>query len=156
MKVDLAEGDGLGSRSELRPNWWHKTNTAAPATVKHKSSSTQNRVGWFGGFQLSGASRTKPFEDEDYKWRDWLGGREGRRRRENEFFILYDRKYYKHFILEGKYEWEIRTTPRLKAPLAKKDWQHKLFNTLILIAALAVTNALVTIIFNWMQSISSR
>jgi|TARA_X000000950_G_C13539883_1_gene507162 hypothetical protein len=124
--------------------------------VKRKSSSTENRVGWFGGFQDYGATRTKPFEDEDYEWRDWLGGREGKRRRENEFFILYDRKYYKHFILEDKYEWEIRTTPRLKAPLAKKEWQHKLFNILFWIAVLAVTNALVTIVFKWMQSMASR
>ena len=122
--------------------------------MKRKSSSTENRVGWFGGFQDYGATRTKPFEDEDYEWRDWFGGREGKRRRENEFFILYDRKYYKHFILEDKYEWEIRTTPRLKAPLAKKDWQHNLFNILFLIAALAVTNALVKAIYNWMQSMS--
>ncbi len=124
--------------------------------MKRKSSSTENRVGWFGGFQDYGATRTKPFEDEDYEWRDWLGGREGKRRRENEFFILYDRKYYKHFILEDKYEWEIRTTPRLKAPLAKKEWQHKLFNILFWIAVLAVTNALVTIVFKWMQSMASR
>ena len=124
--------------------------------MKRKSSSTENRVGWFGGFQDYGATRTKPFEDEDYEWRDWFGGREGKRRRENEFFILYDRKYYKHFILEDKYEWEIRTTPRLKAPLAKKDWQHNLFNILFLIAVLAVTNALVIVIFNWMQSMSIR
>ena len=124
--------------------------------MKRKSSSTENRVGWFGGFQDYGATRTKPFEDEDYEWRDWRGGREGKRRRENEFFILYDRKYYKHFILEDKYEWEIRTTPRLKAPLAKKEWQHKLFNILFWIAVLAVTNALVTIVFKWMQSMASR
>ena len=124
--------------------------------MKRKSSSTENRVGWFGGFQDYGATRTKPFEDEDYEWRDWLGGREGKRRRENEFFILYDTKYYKHFILEDKYEWEIRTTPRLKAPLAKKEWQHKLFNILFWIAVLAVTNALVTIVFKWMQSMASR
>ena len=122
--------------------------------MKRKSSSTENRVGWFGGFQDYGATRTKPFEDEDYEWRDWFGGREGKRRRENEFFILYDRKYYKHFILEGKYEWEIRTNPRLKAPLAKKEWQHKVFNILFLIAALAATNALVKVIYNWMQSMS--
>ena len=133
----------------------HETPPVAPAAVKRKSRSTENRVGWFGGFQDYGATRTKPFEDEDYEWRDWFGGREGKRRRENEFFILYDRKYYKHFILEDKYEWEIRTTPKLKAPLAKKDWQHKLFNILFWVAALAVTNALVTIIFNWLQSMSS-
>ena len=124
--------------------------------MKRKSSSSENRVGWFGGFQEYGATRSKPFEDEDYEWRDWFGGREGKRRRENEFFILYDRKYYKHFILEDKYEWEVRTTPRLKAPLAKKDWQHNLFNILFLIAVLAVTNALVKVIFNWMQSMSVR
>ena len=124
--------------------------------MKRKSSSSENRVGWFGGFQEYGATRSKPFEDEDYEWRDWFGGREGKRRRENEFFILYDRKYYKHFILEDKYEWEVRTTPRLKAPLAKKDWQHNLFNILFLIAVLAVTNAMVIVIFNWMQSMSIR
>ena len=146
----------MGSRSGVRPDWWHETTPPAPAAVKRKSSSTENRAGWFGGFQDYGATRTKPFEDEDYEWRDWLGGREGKRRRENEFFILYDRKYYKRFILEDKYEWEIRTTPRLKAPLAKKEWQHKLFNILFWIAVLAVTNALVTIVFNWMQSIASR
>tara|TARA_B100001939_G_C16548244_1_gene449208 strand:- start:123 stop:485 length:363 start_codon:yes stop_codon:yes gene_type:complete len=120
--------------------------------VKLKSSSTQNRLSWFGGFHLSGTSRTKPSEDESYEWRDWLGGREGKRRRENEFFIFHDRKYYKHFILEGKYEWETRTTPIVKIPLAKKDWQHKLFNFIIWIAA---TNALAKLIFNWMQSMSS-
>ena len=123
-----------------------------PAAVKRKSISTEKRVGWFGGSHNYGTSRTKPFEDEDYEWRDWFGGREGKRRRENEFFILHDRRYYKHFILEGKYEWEIRTTPRLKAPFAKRDWQHKLFNILILIAALAVINLLVNVMFNWMQS----
>ena len=120
--------------------------------MKRKSSSTQNRLGWFGGFHLSGTSRTKPSEDESYEWRDWFGGREGKRRRENEFFIFHDRKYYKHFILEGKYEWETRTTPIVKIPLAKKDWQHKFFNFIIWIAA---TNALAKLIFNWMQSMSS-
>ena len=123
--------------------------------MNRKSSCTKHRLGWFGGFHNNGTSRTKPVEDEDYEWRDWFGRREGKRRRENEFFILHDRRYYKHFILEGKYEWEISTTPRLKAQLAKKDWRHKLFNILILIAILAATNALVKIIFNWMQSMSS-
>ena len=120
--------------------------------MNRKSNSTEKGHGWFGGFHLSGASRNKPFEDEDYEWRDWFGGREGKRRRENDFFILHDRRYYKHFILEDKYEWEIRTTPILKIPLAKKDWQHKLLNFIILIAA---TNILAKAIFNWMQSMSS-
>ena len=109
-------------------------------------------VGWFGGIHLSGVSKTKPFEDEDYEWRDWFGGREGKRRRENDFFILHDRKYYKHFFLEGKYEWEARTTPILKVPFASKDWQHKLVNWILWIAA---ANTLAKLLFNWMQSMAS-
>ena len=120
--------------------------------MKRKSNSTTNRVGWFGGFHLSGASKTKPFEDEEYEWRDWFGGREGKKRRENDFFILHDRKHYKHFILEGKYEWEERTTPILKVPLASKDWQHKLVNWILW---LAVTTTLAKLLFNWMQSMAS-
>ena len=120
--------------------------------MKRKSNRTQNRLSWFGGFHLSGTSRTKPSEDESYEWRDWLGGREGKRRRENEFFIFHDRKYYKHFILEGKHEWETRTIPIAKILLAKKDWQHKLFNFIIWIAA---TNALAKLVFKWMQRMSS-
>ena len=119
--------------------------------MKCKSSSTTNRVGWFGGFYLAGASKIKPFEDEDYEWRDWFGGREGKRRRENDFFILHDRKYYKHFILEDKYEWEARTTPILKVPLASKDWQHKFANWILWLAA---TNTLAKLLFHLMQSMA--
>ena len=81
-----------------------KSTSPAPATVKRKRRSKKQGwlVWWFSQLWIL---RTKPFEDEDYVWRDWFGGREGKRRaRGNKFFILHDRKYYKHFILEGKYE----------------------------------------------------
>ena len=117
--------------------------------MNRKADITEYRAGWFGGFHDSGTSRTKPSEDEDYEWRDWFGGREGKRRRENRFFILQDRRYYKHFFQEGKYEWEIQTTPILKIPLARKDWQHQLLN---LIIALSIANAVSLLILKWMMS----
>ena len=117
--------------------------------VNRRSNNTEHRVGWFGGFHRSGATRTKPSEDHDYEWRDWFGGREGKRRRENRFFILHDRRYYKHFIQEDKYEWQIKTTPILKIPFANKDWQHQLLN---LVIALAITNTLSKLLLDWMQS----
>ena len=86
----------------------------------------------------SGTSRKQSSEDKDFEWRDWFEGREGKRRHENRFFILHDRRYYKHFFQEGKDQWEIETTPILKIPFAKKDWQHQLLN---LVIALSITNA---------------
>tara|TARA_B100001057_G_scaffold12462_1_gene11837 strand:+ start:733 stop:1092 length:360 start_codon:yes stop_codon:yes gene_type:complete len=117
--------------------------------VNRKADITEYRAGWFGGFHDSGTSRTQPSEDKDYEWRDWFGGRECKRRRENRFFILHDRRYYKHFFQEGKYEWEIQTTPILKIPLARKDWQHQLLN---LIIALSIANAVSLLILKWMMS----
>ena len=117
--------------------------------MNRKSSRAEQSAFWFGGFHLSEASRTKPFEHEDDEWRDWFGGREGKRRRENRFFILHDRRYYKHFFQEGKYEWVILTTTILKIPLARKDWQHQLLN---LIIALSIANAVSLLILKWMMS----
>ena len=58
--------------------------------MNRKSRSAEYSACWFGDFHLSEASRTKPFEHEDYEWREWFGGREGTRRRENDFFILHE------------------------------------------------------------------
>ena len=41
-----------------------------------------------------------------------------------------------------------------QGPTRQREWQYKLFNILILIALIAMTNALVKIVFNWMQSMS--
>ena len=108
-------------------------------------------MGYLGQPDLNsaGSCRSKPFEDEDYKWRDWFGGREGKRRRETKHFIFYDRKYYKQFILEDKYEWQRDTIPLIKLPFIKNDWQHKAGNIVI---SLLMGHAAAKIIFNWMQS----
>ena len=114
-----------------------------------KADITESRAGWFSGFHCSGTSKTQQSEDKDYEWRDWFGGREGKRRRENRFFILHDRRYYKHFFQEDKYEWEIKTTPILKIPFVKKDWQHQLLNLFI---ALSIVNAVSLLVLDWMKS----
>ena len=58
--------------------------------MNRKSSRAEHSACWFGDFHLSEASRTKPFEHEDYEWREWFGGREGTRKRDNDFFILHE------------------------------------------------------------------